>query len=82
MRYLTSRDRPARRPGSADELRLGALGAWLTAVARSGETDAAFTARLTPPPSRRRPDHDHLAEECEASLALDPVEIRDTKSEW
>ena len=29
--------------------------AWLTTVARSGETEAAFIARLCPPPSRPRP---------------------------
>ncbi|MFG2774613.1 hypothetical protein [Streptomyces sp. NPDC048350] len=60
---LTSRDRPARRPGAADGLRLGALGAWLTAVARSGQTDAAFTACLTPSAQQAAADHDHLAEE-------------------
>ncbi|MEU6945722.1 hypothetical protein ABZ957_10860 [Streptomyces sp. NPDC046316] len=62
-RFLTSRPRPARRPGAADGLRLGALGAWLTAEARSGETDAAFTARLTPSAQQAAADHDHLAEE-------------------
>lgn len=53
--------------------------AWLTTVARSGETEAAFIARLMPAAQRAAADHDHLADAYAGPMALDPVEIRDTK---
>ncbi|MET8325013.1 TetR/AcrR family transcriptional regulator C-terminal domain-containing protein [Streptomyces sp. NPDC005181] len=53
--------------------------AWLTTVARSGETEAAFIARLMPAAQRAAAGHDHLADAYAAPVALDPVEIRETK---
>ncbi|MET8270317.1 TetR/AcrR family transcriptional regulator [Streptomyces sp. NPDC005134] len=53
--------------------------AWLTTVARSGETEADFIARLMPAAQRAAADHDHLADAYAAPVALDPVEIRETK---
>ncbi|MFD7321467.1 TetR/AcrR family transcriptional regulator C-terminal domain-containing protein [Streptomyces sp. NPDC059875] len=53
--------------------------AWLTTVARSGETEAEFIARLTPAAQEAAVGHDHLTEAYQATLAADPVEIRDTK---
>ncbi|WP_371498198.1 TetR/AcrR family transcriptional regulator [Kitasatospora sp. NBC_00374] len=59
--------------------------AWLTAVARSGETEAEFIARLMPAAQQAAASHDHLAAayaEADAEAAagtLDPVGIRDTK---
>jgi AcrR family transcriptional regulator len=53
--------------------------AWLTTVARSGETEAAFIARLLPAAQQAAADHDHLADSFAATTTDDPVEIRDTK---
>ncbi|MDH6575459.1 TetR/AcrR family transcriptional regulator C-terminal domain-containing protein [Kitasatospora sp. MAP5-34] len=53
--------------------------AWLTAVARSGETETAFIARLMPAARETVADHDHLAAAYAEVAALDPVEIRDSK---
>ncbi|WP_035846531.1 TetR/AcrR family transcriptional regulator C-terminal domain-containing protein [Kitasatospora azatica] len=53
--------------------------AWLTTIARSGETEAAFIARLMPAAQQAAADHDHLAEAYAAPLPVDPVEIRDSK---
>lgn len=53
--------------------------AWLTTVARSGETEADFIARLAPAAQQAASDHAHLNESYQESLALDPVEIRDSK---
>ncbi|MFF8381452.1 TetR/AcrR family transcriptional regulator [Streptomyces sp. NPDC015661] len=56
--------------------------AWLTTVARSGETEAGFIARLMPAAQQAAADHDHLAEsyaEAAAQAAADPVAIRDAK---
>ncbi|MFD4230201.1 TetR/AcrR family transcriptional regulator [Streptomyces sp. NPDC058545] len=53
--------------------------AWLTTVARSGETEAAFIARLMPAAQQAAAGHDHLADSYAAPLALDPGEIRETK---
>ncbi|MEZ0064440.1 AcrR family transcriptional regulator [Streptacidiphilus sp. MAP12-20] len=52
--------------------------AWLTTVARSGETEADFIARLMPAAQQAAAEHDHLAESY-ASPPADPVEIRDSK---
>jgi len=53
--------------------------AWLTTVARSGETEAAFIARLLPAAQQAAAGHDHLTDPYAAVAELDPVEIRDTK---
>lgn len=53
--------------------------AWLTTVARSGETEAAFIARLMPAAQQAAAGHDHLADSYAAPLALDPGEIREAK---
>ncbi|MEU4272312.1 TetR/AcrR family transcriptional regulator C-terminal domain-containing protein [Streptomyces sp. NPDC026092] len=54
--------------------------AWLTTVARSGETEADFIARLAPAAQQAASDHAHLADSYQESLAaLDPVESRDAK---
>ncbi|MFE5486763.1 TetR/AcrR family transcriptional regulator [Streptomyces sp. NPDC056527] len=53
--------------------------AWLTTVARSGETEAEFIARFTPAAQQAAAGHDYLVAAYEASLSIDPVEIRDTK---
>ncbi|MFB7374724.1 TetR/AcrR family transcriptional regulator [Streptomyces sp. NPDC056222] len=53
--------------------------AWLTTVARSGETEVEFIARFTPGAKEAAVGHDHLTAAYEATLNLDPVEIRDAK---
>jgi AcrR family transcriptional regulator len=51
--------------------------AWLSTVARSGETEAAFLARLMPAAQRAAAEHDHLA--AAWPDPVDPVEIRENK---
>ncbi|WP_331767584.1 hypothetical protein [Embleya sp. NBC_00896] len=54
--------------------------AWLTTVARSGETEAALFARLMPSAREAAAGHAHLADSYNvATEALGPVAIRDTK---
>ncbi|MFF3609910.1 TetR/AcrR family transcriptional regulator C-terminal domain-containing protein [Streptomyces sp. NPDC002463] len=56
--------------------------AWLTTVARSGETEAGFIARLMPAAQQAAAGHDHLAESYAAAAThavVDPVAIRDSK---
>ena len=53
--------------------------AWLTTVARSGETEAAFIARLMPAAQQAAAGYDHLAEAYAAPVAPDPAEVRDSK---
>ena len=55
--------------------------AWLSTVARSGETEAAFIARLMPAAQQAAADHQHLAEVYTAApdATLDPAEIRENK---
>ncbi|MFC5219217.1 TetR/AcrR family transcriptional regulator [Streptomyces coerulescens] len=55
--------------------------AWLTTVARSGETEADFIARLMPAAQQAAAAHEHLAEGyAEAVTATtDPVALRDEK---
>ncbi|MFF9013066.1 TetR/AcrR family transcriptional regulator C-terminal domain-containing protein [Streptomyces sp. NPDC014870] len=54
--------------------------AWLTTVARSGETEIDFIARLTPAAQQAASDHEHLVEAYEsAALTADPVANRDAK---
>jgi AcrR family transcriptional regulator len=52
--------------------------AWLTTVARSGETEAAFLARLMPAAQQAAAGYDHLSESYAAPLS-DPAKVRDTK---
>jgi hypothetical protein len=54
--------------------------AWLTTVARSGQTEAAFIARLMPVAQRGAAGHDHLAPRIRPRRRCTrPAEIRDTK---
>jgi AcrR family transcriptional regulator len=53
--------------------------AWLTTVARSGQTEAAFIARLMPAAQQAAAGHDHLAGAYSAPPPPDPAEIRDSK---
>ncbi|MFG3052574.1 TetR/AcrR family transcriptional regulator [Kitasatospora sp. NPDC048239] len=57
--------------------------AWLTTVARSGETEAAFIARLMPAAQQVAADHEHLvAAYAAAAVAPDPVELRNAKFDY
>jgi AcrR family transcriptional regulator len=54
--------------------------AWLTTVARSGETEAEFIARLMPAAQQAAAGYDYLNEAYAAVPAMpDPAEERDTK---
>jgi AcrR family transcriptional regulator len=53
--------------------------AWLTTVARSGETEAAFVARLLPAARQAAAGYDHLAEAYTAPPEADPARVRDVK---
>ncbi|MFE2234488.1 TetR/AcrR family transcriptional regulator C-terminal domain-containing protein [Streptomyces sp. NPDC059442] len=56
--------------------------AWLTTVARSGETEADFIARLMPAAQQAAAGHDHLTDayaDAGVHAIVDPVEIRDNK---
>lgn len=54
--------------------------AWLTTVARSGETEAGFIARLMPAAQQAAAGHEHLAGSyTDASEITDPVAVRDEK---
>ncbi|MFI8453940.1 TetR/AcrR family transcriptional regulator C-terminal domain-containing protein [Kitasatospora sp. NPDC101447] len=54
--------------------------AWLTTVARSGETEAEFIARLMPAALEATADYAHLSGAYTAAAAIpDPVEIRNSK---
>ncbi|MCB5182317.1 TetR/AcrR family transcriptional regulator [Streptomyces antimicrobicus] len=55
--------------------------AWLTTVARSGETEAQFIARLMPAAQQAAQAHENLAEAYAAATteALDPAAVRDSK---
>ncbi|GAA2739232.1 TetR/AcrR family transcriptional regulator [Kitasatospora cinereorecta] len=59
--------------------------AWLSTVARSGETEAEFIARLMPAARQAAAGHEHLEEayadtaEAAAEGSVDPVAIRDAK---
>ncbi len=52
--------------------------AWLTAVARSGETEAEFYAQLMPAMRRAAAGHEHLAG-AHATESDDPAQVRETK---
>jgi hypothetical protein len=53
--------------------------AWLTTVARSGQTEAEFIAALMPAAQEAAAGYDHLAEAYAAEPVLDPAVLRDTK---
>ncbi|MER6996938.1 TetR/AcrR family transcriptional regulator C-terminal domain-containing protein [Streptomyces sp. NPDC000410] len=55
--------------------------AWLTTVARSGETEAGLIARLMPAAQQAAEGHDNLTEAYAAAATkeFDPVEMRDAK---
>ncbi len=55
--------------------------AWLTTVARSGETEPEFVARLLPTAREVSAGYDHLAaaDAGTADQAVDPARIRDDK---
>ncbi|MFE5596900.1 TetR/AcrR family transcriptional regulator C-terminal domain-containing protein [Streptomyces sp. NPDC056549] len=56
--------------------------AWLGTVARSGETEAGFIARLMPAAQQAAAGHDHLAEayaDAATRSAADPATVRDAK---
>ncbi|KQX12529.1 TetR family transcriptional regulator [Streptomyces sp. Root431] len=56
--------------------------AWLTTVARSGETEADFIASLMPAAQQAAAGHDHLTDayaDAAVHAVLDPVAIRDAK---
>ncbi len=53
--------------------------AWLSEVARSGETEATFIARLLPAAQHAAAGHDHLATSYAAPDDRDPAEVRDAK---
>lgn len=55
--------------------------AWLMTVARSGETEAGFIARLMPAAQQAAAGHEHLAEGYTEALTAtaDPVALRDEK---
>ena len=53
--------------------------AWLSTVARSGQTEEAFIARFLPAAEQAATGHDLLAESYAAVGALDPAKVRDAK---
>lgn len=55
--------------------------AWLTTVARSGETEAGFVARLLPAAREASAGYDHLsaADADSTAVTTDPARIRDAK---
>lgn len=53
--------------------------AWLTTVARSGESEADFIAHLMPAAQQAAADHEHLAESYAAAEVQDPAGLRDGK---
>jgi hypothetical protein len=53
--------------------------AWLTTVARSGQTEAEFIAALMPAAQQAAADYDNLAEAYAAPPAVDPAGLRDAK---
>ncbi|SHN03967.1 TetR/AcrR family transcriptional regulator [Cryptosporangium aurantiacum] len=53
--------------------------AWLTTVARSGETEPEFIARLMPAARQAAIGHEHVSADYGDSDFPDPVAIRDTK---
>ena len=56
--------------------------AWLTTVARSGESEADFIARLMPAARQAASGHEHLSSTQGATVILDPAAIRDAKFDY
>jgi AcrR family transcriptional regulator len=52
--------------------------AWLSTVARSGESEAAFIAKLMPAAAQAVEGHEHLAKSARRNIE-DPVAVRDKK---
>ena len=53
--------------------------AWLSTVARSGQTEAEFIASLMPAAQRAAAGHEHLADSYAAPPPADPAALRDAK---
>ncbi|MEU6862281.1 TetR/AcrR family transcriptional regulator C-terminal domain-containing protein [Streptomyces sp. NPDC046876] len=53
--------------------------AWLSTVARSGQSEAEFIGRLLPAAQQAAAGHEHLVEGYAAAAAADPVETRNSK---
>jgi AcrR family transcriptional regulator len=53
--------------------------AWLTTVARSGQTEAEFVQALIPAAQQAAAGYEHLNEAYAHEPVLDPVAVRDTK---
>jgi len=52
--------------------------AWLTTVARSGESEEAFITRLMPAAERAAAGYEHLVDARAVGL-VDPVDLRNSK---
>jgi hypothetical protein len=53
--------------------------AWLSTVARSGQTEPEFVARLLPAAQRAAADHEHLSGQAADAAVEDPAEVREAK---
>jgi len=53
--------------------------AWLSTVARSGQTEAEFVARLLPAAQQAAADHEHLARHAVEAAGQDPAGLREAK---
>jgi AcrR family transcriptional regulator len=53
--------------------------AWLSTVARSGESEAAFVAKLMPAAAQAVEGHEHLEKSARRSSTEDPATVRDKK---
>ncbi len=53
--------------------------AWLSTVARSGQTEAEFVARLLPAAQQAAAGHEHLSGAAADTADLDPAELREAK---
>lgn len=56
--------------------------AWLSTVARSGQSEADFVAGLLPAAQRAAADHEHLAGPTAMAANVDPAELRETKFQY
>jgi AcrR family transcriptional regulator len=55
--------------------------AWLTTVAKSGQTEAEFVARLIPAARQAAASYEHLSHSYQEELPADPALVRDQKFE-
>jgi AcrR family transcriptional regulator len=53
--------------------------AWLSTVARTGQTEAEFVARLLPAAQQAAAGHEHLASPAAEAADQDPAELREAK---